>query len=378
MMFKARQPAPRCDAVALHSPLCGCAMARRPLLAAAAAAALIPAAAAALIPAAARAQSSPPAPGNPRRIDVHHHIIPPVYIERARAQLIASADTNPAPLLNWTPGQTLEEMDKYGVATAMTSISTPGIWFGDPAAARDLARACNEYGARLGVDHPGRFGLLAALPLQDQDASLREIEYAFDTLHADGICLLTSYDGKWPGDPTFAPVMDELNRRKAVVYFHPTAPNCCGNLIPGMPPSTVEFLFDSTRALLSLMVSGTLQRCPDLRCVFAHTGGATSVLATRISAFFNRHAELKAKLPGGPMEIFRRQHYDIANSVNPATMAAALDFVGHEQLVFGSDNPFVPLSLTATSFDKFEMPAGQKQAINRGNAEKLFPRFAAA
>jgi predicted TIM-barrel fold metal-dependent hydrolase len=170
--------------------------------------------------------------------------------------------------------------------------------------------------------------------------------------------------------------MDELNRRRAVVYVHPTAPDCCASLIPGMPPSTVEFLFDSTRALLSLMVSGTLQRCPDLRCIFAHTGGATSVLAERIGKFFNRHAELKAKLPASPMEVFRGQHYDIANSVNPATMAAAVDFVGTGQLLFGSDNPFVPLSVTATSFDAFEMPDAQKQAINRGNAVKLFPRLA--
>ncbi len=366
MLFHPTPARPRCDAVSPHGSLCGC-LGRRALLGGAAAAALLPAMA--------RAQAPSPA-ANPRRIDVHHHIIPPIYLEKARAQLIATADTDPAPLLNWTPATTLEEMDKHGVATAMTSISTPGIWFGDKVAARDLARACNEFGARLAVDHPGRFGLLAALPLQDQDASLAEIAYAFDVLHADGICLMTSYDGKWPGDPAFAPVMDELNRRRAVVYFHPTAPSCCANLIPGVPPSAVEFLFDSTRALLSLMASGTFKRCPDLRCIFAHTGGGTSVLATRISAFFNRHAELKAKLPGGPMEVFRRQHYDIANSVNPATMEAAFDFVGSGQLLFGSDNPFVPLSLTASAFDRFELPPGEKDAINRGNALKLFPRLA--
>jgi predicted TIM-barrel fold metal-dependent hydrolase len=307
---------------------------------------------------------------------MHHHIIPPVYLEKARAQLLSIADTNPTPLLTWSPGPTLEAMDKYGVACAMVSV--PPVWFGDPVVARDLARACNEYGARLMADHPGRFGLLAALPLPDQDASLAEIAYAFDKLGADGVCLTTSYDGKWPGDPAFRPVMDELNRRRAVVYIHPTSPACCGSLIPDMPPSAVEFVFDSTRALLSLMVSGTLQRCPDLRCVFAHTGGPTSVLATRISLFFNRHPELLARLPASPVETFRRQHYDIANSVNPATMAAALQFAGVERLLFGTDNPFVPIAATATAFDKFDMPADQKQAINRGNALKLFPRLNAA
>jgi predicted TIM-barrel fold metal-dependent hydrolase len=352
-----------------HGPLCGCSLGRRQALGLAAAAG-----AASLVPARLRAQ--PAAAGNPRRIDVHHHIIPPIYLERARDRLIASSDTSPEPLLSWTPERTLEDMDKYGVATALTSISTPGIWFGDNQAGRDLARACNEYGAKLATDHPGRFGLLAALPLPDQEGSLREIEYAFDTLKADGICLLTSYDGKWPGDVAFRPVFEELNRRKARVYFHPTAPSCCANLIPGMPPSTTEFLFDSTRALLSMMVSGTFTACPDLRCIFAHTGGATSVLATRIAAFFARHPELKDKLPDGAMATFRRQYYDIANSVNPTTLPAGLSFVGVSQLLFGSDNPFVPLSVTANAFDKFDMAAADKAAINRGTAATLFPRFA--
>jgi predicted TIM-barrel fold metal-dependent hydrolase len=336
--------------------------------------ALLGAASGLLLPSIGRAQ--PAASTNPRRIDVHHHIVPPVYLERARAQLVASFDTDPQPVLGWTPQKALEEMDKYGVATALTSVSTPGIWFGDARQAADLAHACNEYAARLAADHPGRFGVLAALPLPDQDASLKEIEYVFDTLKADGICLLTSYDGKWPGDPAFRPVMDELNRRKAVLYFHPTAPACCVNLVPDVAPSTVEFLFDSTRALLSMMASGTLTRCPDIKCIFAHTGGATTDIAYRINAYFARHKEMTDRLPHGAMYEIKRQHYDIANSVNPSTMAAALNLFGTGQLLFGSDNPFVPLSLTAALFDKFEMSPDQKQAINRETALKLFPRYA--
>jgi 6-methylsalicylate decarboxylase len=345
--------------------LCSCHLSRRGML--------LGAGATLALPAVARAQT--PAAANPRRIDVHHHLIPPVYLERARAQLVASFDSAPEPILGWTPQHTIELMDQYGVATAMTSVSTPGVWFGDARAAADLARACNEYAAKLMTDFPGRFGMLAALPLPDQDASLKEIAYSYDTLKTDGICLLTSYDGKWPGDPAFAPAMDELNRRKAVVYIHPTAPSCCVNLVPDVAPSTVEFLFDSTRALMSLMASGTLARCPNIRFVFAHTGGATSDLAYRINAYFTRHKQFQDKLPNGALYEIKRQHYDIANSVNPATMAAALALLGPGQLVFGSDNPFVPLGLTAGLFDKFEMPADQKAAINRGNALELFPRF---
>jgi len=353
---------------ASHGPFCACHPTRRTVLGGLAAGLAAPAIGLGTA-------SAQPAPANPRRIDVHHHIIPPVYIERARDRLIASADTSPEPLLSWTPAKALEEMDKYGVATALTSISTPGIWFGDRQAGRDLARACNEYAARMAVDHPGRFGTLIALPLPDIEGSLAEIEYGFSALKADGVCLLTSYDGKWPGDPAFAPVMDELNRRKAVIYFHPTAPSCCVNLVPGVAPSTVEFLFDSTRALLSMMASGTLGRCPDLRCIFAHTGGATSDIAFRINAYFARHPDLAAHIPGGAMATMKRQNYDIANSVNPATMAAALALWGPEQLLFGSDNPFVPLSITGAAFDKFELSAAQRAMIDRTNALKLFPRF---
>lgn len=354
-----------------HGLFCGCMPTRRQALGMAASAGV-----AGLLPAAARAAGPVASNAGPRRIDVHHHIIPPVLLQRDRARLIASADTSPKALLNWTPQRTLESMDRFGVATAITSIGGPGVWFGGKQASRSLARASNEYAARLAADHPGRFGLFAALPLPDQEGSLREIAYAFDTLKADGVYLMTSYDGKYPGDPAFSAVFDELNRRKAVVFIHPLAPACCANVIPGMAPSTVEFLFDTTRALLSLMVNGTFTRCPDMRCIFAHTGGATSVLAMRIAAYFGRHPELKNRVPDGALAELRRQHYDIANSVNPATMAAALDFVGPGKLLFGSDDPFVPLAVTAKKFDAFPMPAAQKAAINRGNALALFPRYA--
>ena len=121
----------------------------------------------------------------------------------------------------WTPSKAIEDMDKSGVATSIVSTSEPSVWFGDNEAARKLARECNEFGARLMADHPGRFGMFSTVPLPDVDGCLREIEYSQDTLKADGVCMMTSYQGKYPGDPAFEPVMSELNRRKAVVFFIP-------------------------------------------------------------------------------------------------------------------------------------------------------------
>ena len=161
-------------------------------------------------------------------------------------------------------------MDKSGVATSILSLaSIPGVWFGlDAEGMRRMSRLCNEFAAKMVQDYPGRYGLFACLPMPDVDRSLAEIAYAFDTLKADGINLSTSFGDKWPGDPAYKPVFEELNRRKAVVFFHPYAPNCCGSLISGVSPGLLEFPYDSGRAITSLLLSGSLARLRDIRWLF--------------------------------------------------------------------------------------------------------------
>ena len=315
------------------------------------------------------------ADGNPRRIDVHHHMFPPTYKTRAGDRIRASASIGDySPLFDWTPERALALMDKYGVATGIASISTPGIWFGDAAEARSLARECNEFAAGMVRDHPGRFGLFAAVPLPDQDASLREIEYALDTLKADGIGIFTSYGDKWPGDPAFAPVFDELNRRKAVVFVHPAAPACCRGIMPGVPPAIIEFVFDTTRAITSLLASGTLQRCPDIRFIFCHAGGTAMPIAHRIDAWSERTAHVKQQTQG-VLAALRRLHYDIATSANPASLAALRAIVPLSQILFGSDNPFITMRVTAEGMDAAGFSDDEARAINRDNALRLFPRL---
>jgi 6-methylsalicylate decarboxylase len=322
------------------------------------------------------AQLAPPdAAAKTKRIDVHHHILPPIYIQHMRAEIIAISDVDPAPLLSWTPARALEQMDRYGIATAVTSLALPGVWLGNPLASRKLTRACNEYGAQMVRDHPGRFGLLAALPLPDQDGSLAELAYALDTLKADGICLLTSYGDRWPGDPAFSLVFEELNRRKAVVYIHPTVPTCCTNLIPGVPPAATEFLFDTTRAITSLLVNGTFSRFPDIRFMFAHSGGTMPVLARRINAFFERHKDLTAQVPNGVLYELKKLHYDIANASNPSSLSALINLVPKSQILFGSDFPYVPIRVTIEGLDHFGLSTSDLRAINSGNAMELFPRL---
>jgi predicted TIM-barrel fold metal-dependent hydrolase len=315
-----------------------------------------------------------PAGPNPRRIDVHHHMLPPEYaaITRERILEITSGDST---VLNWTPAVTIEQMEQFGVVSAILSLPVPGAWYQGKENSRKLARIANEYGARLAQDHPARFGVFAALPLPDVDASLREIEYAFDALRVDGAYLQTSYDDKWPGDPAFAPVFEELNRRKAIVFVHPTEPACCANLIPGIPSNVVEFVFDTTRAIVSFLANGTFARCPDIRFIFCHSGGTMPVLAARINGFFQSRSALASRVPNGVMYELKKLHYDVANATNPSSLAALMKLVPTSQIVWGSDFPYRAVGPTATGWDNFEAEPEVKRAVNRENALRLFPRF---
>lgn len=311
---------------------------------------------------------------NPRRIDVHHHMLPPEYaaLTRERILQITSGDTT---VLSWTPEVTLAQMEEYGIASSILSLPVPGAWYDGKEKSRKLARIANEYGARLAQEHPGRFGVFAALPLPDVDGSLKEIEYAYDVLRADGIYLQTSYEDKWPGDPAFAPVFDELNRRKAVVFVHPTEPLCCANLIPGIPSNVVEFVFDTTRAIVSFLAGGTFARCPDIRFIFCHSGGTMPVLAARIHGFFQARSALASCAPNGVMYELKRQYYDVANATNASSLAALMNLVPTSQIVWGSDFPYRAVGPTANGWDNYPVSAEIKHAVNRENALKLFPRF---
>lgn len=306
------------------------------------------------------------------RIDVHNHMLPSFYKSIRKSEPTGVGSSHSSAMRNWTPALAVEAMDENRIALAMTSLAVGGVSF-QGSGARTLARESNEYGARMASDHPGRFGLFAALPLPDQEGSLLELTYAFDVLKADGIALLTDYGDKWTGDPAYAPTFEELNRRNAVVFVHPTVPNCCRTMVPGVPASLTEYLFDTTRAITSFLINRTFTRFPNVRFIFCHSGGTISVLANRISAAFSN--QLSSSMPGGVIGELRKQHYDVANASNPAPLAALTDLVPSSQLLFGSDFPFIPIDRTTGPLDHADFSADEMKAINRGNAERLFPRL---
>jgi 6-methylsalicylate decarboxylase len=280
----------------------------------------------------------------------------------------------PAP--KWTVELSFADMEKAGVAKSVLSLMPPGVWFGDPAAASKLARECNDFGALLVRDHPGRFGLFAALPLPDTEGSLREIEYALDVLKADGIGLFTSYGDKYLGDPAFVPVFEELNRRKAVVYTHPIIPVCCTGLIKGVSNGTIEFATDTTRTIASLIfgAGGTAFRCPDIKFIWSHSGGTLPFLIGR----FIREQLVKKdpRMPDGPVPIVRRYFYEIAQGNEPGQFAALLKLVPISQLMFGSDFPFREAIEAARGLEAYGFSAADRVSIDRQTALRLLPRLA--
>lgn len=332
------------------------------------------AAAAPIIARAAPAAAEAPATKQPL-IDVHHHIVPPFYLAENRERIASSRGGKiSAAWLEWEPNKALDAMDRHGVATAVLSLSTPGVWFGDAEAARRTARQCNDYAAELARSHPRRFGLFSALPLPDTEGSLREVEYAFDVLKADGVGLLTSYGDKWLGDPAYQPVFEELSRRQAVVFVHPTTPTCCRTLMPGIATVMAEVPQDTTRTVISLLFSGTFTRFPSIRFIFCHAGGSVPVVAARMTQYGPK--DLIEKLPHGVDYELKRLYYDIAVSGHRPAIAALTSFIPMSQILFGSDFPYRALGETAESLPQLGLSAADLQAIGRDNALKLLPNLA--
>jgi 6-methylsalicylate decarboxylase len=280
-------------------------------------------------------------------IDIHHHFGPPEW-----ASFLASKKLLLGVWNGWTPEKAIGELDKAGVATAMTSITYPGIWLGKDVVpvdqTRALARVCNDYGAKMKTDYPGRFGLFAVLPLPDIEGSLKEIEYVFDTLKADGVGLLTSYGDLWLGDPAFAPVFQELNRRNAVVFTHANVPSCCTRggsgtqryLVPGVNNNVIEYGTDTTRAIMSLVVINAGDLYPNIRFSFSHGGGTMPYLIERILGRTEMESLTNPDRPNARLKQLRQFYYDTANANNVVAMTALKKVVGTSQIMFGTDFPY--------------------------------------
>jgi predicted TIM-barrel fold metal-dependent hydrolase len=268
-------------------------------------------------------------------------------------------------------------MDRGNAAAAMLSITNPGLYLGDKSKAARLARECNDYGASVVQAHPARFGLFAAMPLPDVDAALKEIAYAYDQIHADGIGLMTSFGDSWLGNPAYRPVMDELNRRNAVVLVHPTAAECCRNLnyVPGLGPGGMEYGTDTTRAIAGICFSGDSVRFPNIRWIWSHGGGTMPFLAGRMAGSANN---FKQQMPNGLIPELKKFFYDLAGAANAGVIVSLRQLVGADKILFGTDFPpggrILETAETIRSLNLFS--EAELRMIDYDNAASLVPRLA--
>jgi predicted TIM-barrel fold metal-dependent hydrolase len=306
----------------------------------------------------------------PHRIDVHHHLVPPAYVDAVRR---AKLD-NP-PMVSWTPEKSLEDMDKAGTATSIVSPMPPHVGFLPPTEAAKVARESNEWARQMAKDHPGRFGVFAMLPMPYVDESLKEIEYAFDALKVDGIGMMTNYGDKWLGYDDFAPVFQELNRREAVVFTHPISPSCCVNLVKGVPDAAVEWGADTTRSIVSLIFSGASTRYKDVNFIFSHGGGVLAAVAERLRIQMITTPPYKGQFTRDMVDReLKRFYYDTAQVSNEVTIQALAKLVQVSQIVFGTDFPYrTGAEHVAGLTERFNDE--DLAAIDRANALRILPAW---
>jgi 6-methylsalicylate decarboxylase len=320
-----------------------------------------------------RSGSFAQAENNTRRIDIHHHFISPAWKKQLAkwnaVRPIQGYETHQS----YDPVKDIAAMDQDGTGISFLSVTTPGMWFGDIDETRRVVREQNEYGAQLVRDYKGRFGHFAAVPLPDVEAAIREIAHAYETLKVDGISFITSYSDRWLGDKTFAPMWDELNRRKAIVYIHATAPGCCyyGNFVESVPgPIPLEFNSDLARAIASIISSGTAARTPDVTYIWSHGGG--SIWAQR---YISANDLANPTDPKSKMYHLRRFYYDTAAANDSLHMGILKLAIPISQVLFGSDYPWGGAGATAAGLQRSGLTAAELRAIYRENAVRIFPKL---
>ncbi|HXI07305.1 MAG: amidohydrolase family protein [Bradyrhizobium sp.] len=307
-------------------------------------------------------------------IDTHHHFLPPRYVDLVGEDAIAGLLVS-GRVPEWSAEKSIEAMDRNSIDLAVLSLSSPGVCTVSPAERESLARHCNDYAATLMQDNPRRFGSFATLPLPDIEASLREIDHCSSNLRCDGFCLLTNYAGLYLGDDVFAPILQELDRRSAIVFVHPAMPDPQAASL-GLPAASLEFPFDTTRTIAGMLFNGTLARYRNVQFLFSHAGGAIPFLAARL-ARLETLDRFKRNAPDGVIAELRRLYFDVALSVDSYTLPGLLRFAKPDHVVFGSDYPHAGPVIIDKALDTLrahEPGADTLAAILRSNAISLLQR----
>ncbi len=311
------------------------------------------------------------------KIDVHFHLIPQFFRDAVHeAGLMLATAQYP----EWSTELALELMDKHDIALAIASAVWPGAGFLPDDKAAGFARRCNDYAADLIARHPRRFGCFGLIPMHDTDAAIAEAQYCLDTLCFEGIGLFGSYGERFLGDPFFDPLMSCLNAAKAVVHIHPSLHPSSQSLKLQWPGWLIEYVFDTTRAAINLILSGARARFPDIRFILAHAGGTLPYLALRLELAPMIEASLGKTSRNDIRAGLKSFWYDSALASGPQTLGALTRVAANDHIVFGSDWPFCDDSVVAEEIDQLTAPGflapDAVEMIARDNATALLPQGA--
>ena len=304
-------------------------------------------------------------------VDVHHHALLPT--------LTGGIDLGTVDIPAWSIDDSVAFMDKVGIDVAVLSLSSPGIPYGDPARARDIARRVNETLASYVARRPDRFAAFATLPLPDIEGSLRELEHALDVLQLDGVGVMSNY-GPYFGSAHYDPLFELLDRKGRPVHIHPRPPVLSAEQDFGLPPSLYEFTFESTRVAVQVAYNNVFGRFPNLKLILSHAGGTVPFLAKRLTYGPQIVAELKGKAPVDTIAELGKFYFDVAMVSGRFTLPALNALVAPDHILYGSDFPYMPVAdiLEAKNdvFDFVGYSGEDVRQIASENALRLLPRLA--
>ena len=306
-----------------------------------------------------------------KRVDVQFHYSPDFYTALVKKEgKYITTD-------RWSVQAALDYMNRCNIGTGIMSVSTPSVNFLPIADSITLARRLNDSSAEIARDNPGRFGNFATLPMLDIDATLTEIAYCYDKLKMEGVCFMSNVNGLYPGHSSFEPILEELNRRKAVVFIPPHDPSYMGTL---NSPDVGEWPFDTTRAAIDLMYSGAVRKYPEIRFILAHAGGALPMIYGRVRGMSLGYTHNGAQIKNEEIadEVANSFYYDLAISAGANAIGALRGVTTMNNVLFACDWPFAPdmaVDANIRGFEALQLTAEERYAIERGNAVKLFPEL---
>ena len=303
------------------------------------------------------------------RIDFHQHVVPPFWASDLPSH---GGDPSGWESPQWSPEAAINFMDSIGTTKGVLSLTAPSVagWKGEER--RAMARRVNNYTAKLVKESNGRFGNFATVPLPDVEGAVLEAKRALDELNAEGVVLLTNYEGKYLGDPAFEPLWKILNERSAIVFIHPGAPQI--KVLPGMPGPMIDYPFDTTRTAVHMVANGVLDRYTQVKCILSHAGGFVPYTALRFAGVLSMLNPDKFTVDS-VMERLRQFYFDTALTSEDITVKALLEFACPGHVLFGSNFPYAPAPAATMFTRQLDENSGisdsDKAAINYGNGKKL-------